>query len=45
MLVTQQRAGYNGILWDLMGKAWEMPDFRGYLWSLMARRSWDVLAL
>jgi hypothetical protein len=30
MLVTQRRAGYNGILWDFMGEQWETADFRGF---------------
>jgi hypothetical protein len=30
MLVTQQTAGYNGILWDFMGAWWESADFRGF---------------
>jgi hypothetical protein len=32
MLVTQHTAGYNGILWDLMGKLWETADLRGFSW-------------
>jgi hypothetical protein len=31
MLVTQRRAGYNGILWDLMGTVWKNADFSGFL--------------
>jgi hypothetical protein len=45
MLVTQHGAGYNGILWDFMGKPWEMPDFCGIYVGIVAARSWDVLAL
>jgi hypothetical protein len=30
MLVTQQTAGYNGILWDLMGNRWESAEICGF---------------
>jgi hypothetical protein len=30
LLVTQAYAGYNGILWDLMGYGWEMPEICGF---------------
>jgi hypothetical protein len=30
MLVTQQTAGYNGILWDLMGYRWESAEICGF---------------
>jgi hypothetical protein len=30
MLVTQAGTGYNGILWDSMGKRWETSDFGGF---------------
>jgi hypothetical protein len=30
MLVTQAGAGYNGILWDIVGNQWESADFSGF---------------
>jgi hypothetical protein len=33
MLVTQQTAGYNGILWDLMGNHWGSAEICGFFLS------------
>jgi hypothetical protein len=38
MLVTQHLGGYNGILWDFMGKGWEMAEIPGFFMPVVGMR-------